>query len=59
MVRSSSSNSGSRRTWAFRYAYAMAGDSPPYGWGGGTGFDDLTDDQEIAFFMGSNEVDCD
>jgi hypothetical protein len=41
-----------------RYAYAMAGDSPPNSWGGGTGFEDLTSDSEIAYFMGSNEVDC-
>jgi len=41
-----------------RYAYAMAGAVPPSGWSGGTSFEDLRDDPEIAFFLGSNEVDC-
>ena len=41
-----------------RYAYGMTGSFPPNGWGGGTGIDALRNDPEIAFFLGTREVDC-
>ena len=41
-----------------RYAYAMAGSLPTAGWSGGTGWDDLAEDPEIAAFLGSKEVVC-
>ena len=41
-----------------RYAYAMAGSLPTLAWSGGTGWEDLAEDPEIAAFLGSTEVAC-
>jgi hypothetical protein len=41
-----------------RYGYAMTGRWPPLGWSGGSNWDDLADDPEIAQFLGSEEVPC-
>ncbi len=41
-----------------QYAYAMAGSLPTSAWSGGTGWDDLAEDPEIAAFLGSREVAC-